>query len=138
MTREAILCVDDEAVILLAMKQELRRRYGARFLIETALNAAFANAAVDELETRGIRTVLIISDWFMPGIRGDEFLVGIHERRPDIRMILITGHAEIDSVDRARREAGLFACLQKPWRSQDLFAVIDNCLEGEAGGCLCR
>jgi hypothetical protein len=31
--------VDDEAVILLAMRQELRRRYGDRYSIETAMGA---------------------------------------------------------------------------------------------------
>jgi len=31
--REAILCVDDEVVILLALKQDIKRRYGARFAV---------------------------------------------------------------------------------------------------------
>jgi DNA-binding NtrC family response regulator len=132
--KEAILCVDDEAVILLAMRQELRRRYTGRFLIETAVDSRTAAIRIEDLEAKGISTALIISDWFMPGVRGDQFLVEVHERRPDIKMILITGHAELESVDRARREAGLFACLQKPWRAADLFAVIDDCLASRSGG----
>lgn len=134
MIKEAILCVDDEAVILLAMRQELRRRYTGRFLIETAVDSRTAAIRIEDLEAKGISTALIISDWFMPGVRGDQFLVEVHERRPDIKMILITGHAELESVDRARREAGLFACLQKPWRAADLFAVIDDCLASRSGG----
>jgi DNA-binding NtrC family response regulator len=126
--REAILCVDDEAVILLAMKQELKRRFAGRYIVETALDASEATAVVDELEARGVRTALVISDWFMPGVRGDQFLVELHHRRPDIKAILITGHADAESVDRARREAGLCACIHKPWRSEELYSVIEGCL----------
>jgi DNA-binding NtrC family response regulator len=130
MSREAILCVDDEAVILLAMKQELKRRFGARYVIETALDASEASAVVDELESRGIRTALVISDWFMPGVRGDQFLVELHAKRPSIKAILITGHADAESVERARKDAGLAACIQKPWKAEDLYATIERSLAG--------
>lgn len=131
MNREAILCVDDEAVILLALKQELKRRFGGRYVIETALDASEAEAIVDELEERGVRTVLVISDWFMPGVRGDQFLVELHSRRPGIKAILITGHAEADSVERAKKEAGLCAFVRKPWRPEELYSVIERCLSSE-------
>lgn len=132
MHREALLCVDDEAIILFSMKQELKRRFGGRFVIETALDASEAQAVIDELEERGVSTALVISDWFMPGVRGDQFLVELHTRRPEIKAILVTGHADEGAVERARREAGLGAVLRKPWRPEELFAAVEGCLAGGA------
>jgi DNA-binding NtrC family response regulator len=126
--RLAILCVDDEAIILLSMKQELKRRFGGRFIVETALDASEAQAVIDELSAREIDTALVISDWLMPGVRGDQFLVELHARKPAIKAILVTGHADEAAVERARREAGLAAALRKPWRPEELFSAVESAL----------
>lgn len=128
MVKEAIICVDDEAIILLSIKQELKRKFRDRFLVEIALNAAEAVAIVEDLESRGIKTAVVLSDWFMPGIRGDQFLVELHARYPHIKSILVTGHADEDAIARARVEAGLCACVKKPWRGAELVQTIESCL----------
>jgi CheY-like chemotaxis protein len=133
--RPVILCIDDEAVILLAMKQELRRRFGERFSIETALGAEDAVAAIADLESEGVDVALVICDWFMPGVRGDRFLISLRERRPEIKSILMTGQADADAIRRAQEEAGICACVHKPWRPEELAAAIERCLSGEAESC---
>lgn len=126
--KQAILCVDDEAIIVLSLKQELRSHYQDQFLYETALNATEALEIIDELASEGIKVITIISDWLMPGITGDEFLARVHERYPDIRSIIITGHADEESLFRLKETAGLSAVLHKPWNSRDLFAAVDSCI----------
>lgn len=69
----AILCVDDEPIILIALKQELKKQFGNEFQYETAVNATEALEVVDDLAENGINVILILSDWRMPGIKGDEF-----------------------------------------------------------------
>lgn len=78
----AILCVDDEPIILIALKQELKKQFGNEFQYETAINANEALEVVDELAQNGINVILILSDWRMPGIKGDEFLIHIHLKYP--------------------------------------------------------
>lgn len=126
---QAILCVDDESVILLAMRQELRRRFGGRYAIEMALGAAEAKDAIEDLEANGVSVVLVICDWFMPGQRGDQFLIELRKLRPGIKSILMTGQAEGESVLKVKEEAGIFACLSKPWRPEELAKAIEGCLE---------
>ena len=126
--RPVILCVDDEAVILLAMRQELRRGFGDRFSIETALGSTEAENAIAGLEAKGVGIALVICDWFMPGVRGDRFLIELREKRPWIKSILITGQTDGDLLARAKEEAGIFACFQKPWRPEALAAAIEDCL----------
>jgi len=131
--REAILCVDDEVVILLAMKQELKRRFGTRFVVETALDPDEAVEAVRDLESKGTRTALVITDWLMPGSRGDRLVQGLRETWPGIKAILVTGQADEESIREAMTIGGFDVRLTKPWRADELYAAIESCVSGEAG-----
>ena len=126
--RQAILCVDDDAVTLLSLKEELLRLFADRYAIETALDAGEANAAIRELEAEGFGVALVICDWFMPGLRGDLFLAELRVRKPGIKSILMTGKADGDSVRRAKEIAGISGSLSKPWRSEELVKAIEDCL----------
>ena len=63
--RQAILCLDDEVIIVEAMRQELRGYFGQRFLYETALSAGEARNVLEDLVDEGVKVILIISDWLM-------------------------------------------------------------------------
>jgi DNA-binding NtrC family response regulator len=125
-----ILCVDDEAVILLSLRQELRRRFGDRYAIETAIGAQKASETIARLEAEGTTTALVVCDWFMPGISGDQFLAELHDRRPLIKAILMTGQAEEESIRKATERAGICASVTKPWRPEELARAIEACLGG--------
>jgi CheY-like chemotaxis protein len=128
MPDKAILCVDDEAIIVYALKQELKARYADRFVYETALSAESALALIVELEAEGLSIVLVISDWLMPGMRGDEFLRAVKSANPEARAMLITGQAEGTTIDSLLREGVANGVVMKPWRSAALFEEIDRCL----------
>lgn len=123
----AILCVDDEPIILISLKQELKKKFGNRFNYETAMNADEAMEIVDELASSGINVILILSDWLMPGVKGDEFLIQVHKKYPNIQSILITGHADEKAMERVKKEAGTYTVLPKPWNSSQLMEAVEFC-----------
>ena len=129
MSIPAILCVDDEVMILDSLKEQLLRRFGARYLYETASSAHEAWEVIDDLCADGIEVLIIVSDWLMPGVRGDEFLAQVHSRHPKIGTVLLTGQADEASIERARRDANLHACLHKPWSESELAQVIESALQ---------
>jgi DNA-binding NtrC family response regulator len=124
MERKAILCVDDEAIILLSLVQELKRAFGSKYLYEKALDAESALEAVEELEREGSEVILIISDWLMPGMRGDAFIETVKERYPGIKTILITGQADDEAIERVGKIASVLAVFKKPWNSKVLIETI--------------
>jgi CheY-like chemotaxis protein len=128
MTNSAILCVDDEEIVLATIKEQLRRRFGSRFHYETAHSADEAWGAIDDLADEGLELLVIVSDWLMPGMRGDEFLVQVHRRFPKVATVLLTGQADEQAIERARREASLAACLHKPWSEDELAGVVERAL----------
>ena len=128
MSESAIICVDDEVVILDSLKEQLKRQFGDRFIYEVAESAEEAWEVIEELQEDGIKIITIVSDWLMPGIKGDEFLIQIHQRFPKITKVMLTGQADEDAVERAKKEADLHACLYKPWTEAELTEIITTAI----------
>jgi len=120
MGKRAILCVDDEAIITLSLMRELRDRFRERFVYETALSAVDALQLLDELAAEGIELALVISDWLMPGMNGDEFLKEVRRGHPEAKTILLTGHASAESLALMQEEALTNCVITKPWRRGEL------------------
>jgi CheY-like chemotaxis protein len=121
---KAILCVDDEAIILLSLLQELKRNLGNQYTYERATSAEAALRIIDELDQEGIHVVLIISDWLMPGIKGDEFIEIVKQKHPEIKVIMITGQADKSAIERVSGIASVVAVLKKPWRAEELIHTV--------------
>ena len=119
-------CVDDEIIVLTALKDQLRRAFGNDFHIDVAESAEEALELLDELAEQGHRLLVIVSDWLMPGMKGDDFLVEAHKRFPTVVKIMLSGQAEQAAVDRAKKEAGLHEFLAKPWNAAELVESINQ------------
>lgn len=127
--KKAILFVDDESIILLSMKSQVKHHFGERFKYLTAENAKEAWDLIVEFEEEGNSVAIIISDWSMPGMNGDEFLRKVHKQFPSIEKVIITGFAEETLVDALDKEIGLITCLKKPWDELELIAAINQAIE---------
>ena len=119
-----ILCVDDEAVIRDSVKAELKAGLGPGYDFETADSGDDALELLEELDADGIPLVVIVSDWLMPGMKGDELLIKVHRRYPEAVTLMLTGQADQDAIRRAEEQAGLFACLRKPMAGAELIDVV--------------
>ena len=126
MKKRVILCVDDEKIILDSIKTQLKERYGNTFVYETAESATEALEIIDEIMEENDTTLIIISDWLMPVIKGDEFLLNVHHRYPKTLKIMLTGQADQDSIEKSKKEANLYKCIRKPWTTTELTSTIDS------------
>lgn len=121
-----ILCVDDEETILNALDMQLDEMFGERFIVELAQGAAEAYEVLEGYEAGELPLLVIISDWQMPQIKGDEFLIEAHRRFPRVLKIMLSGHADPVAVDNARTHAELYCFLAKPWDKDELRDAIVN------------
>jgi len=129
MEQGILLCVDDEMMVLSALRDQLRRVYGDRHLIEIAESAEEGLEILDELSGDGYLPLVIISDWRMPGMKGDEFLIEAHRRFPQVIKIMLSGQADEEAILRARTQANLHEFIVKPWSAEGLIASIDAGLD---------
>ncbi len=128
MSKSAIVCVDDEVSILDSLKKQLKRTFGDQFIYEVAESAEEAWEIIEELNADGIELIVIVSDWLMPGTKGDEFLIQVHQRFPKVTKVMLTGQAYETAIDRAKQEANLHACLHKPWTESELTQIITTAI----------
>ncbi len=119
----AILCVDDEEIILRSLSQDLSRQF-KDYSIELAQNAEDALEILDELSLEGIKVLVIVSDWLMPGMKGDEFLIKAHKKFPKVIKMLLTGQADERAIKNAQLNADLKCTFSKPWDSSELVSKI--------------
>lgn len=129
MPKLAILCVDDEAVILNSVLRQIQEEFDDQYIYETAENGEEALEVLDELHEEGTQVVIIVSDWLMPGMKGDELLVEVQRRFPGTVKILLTGQADEAAIERAKKEAYLHDFIPKPWTKQELINSIKSGIE---------
>ena len=115
----SILCVDDEEMILKALRRIFR---GEEFL---TLTAASGPEALNILKNNpGIG--LILCDQQMPGMTGSTFLQEAHTLHPDISAIVFTSSDITGALDAIRRGVA-YRLLAKPWHEEELrLAVRDG------------
>ncbi len=126
MSKPVILCVDDERMVLDSLRTQLAAEFGNAYTYEGAEDAEEALDVISEIYDDEASVVVIISDWLMPGIKGDELLIRIHEKYPNVIKIMLTGQADEVAIERAIKEANLHRCLSKPWSEAELVATIKS------------
>ncbi len=129
MSKKTIIFVDDEKIILQSLKAQIKKHFGNQYTYEFAESGEEAWEIIQELHKEGTQILLIVSDWLMPNMRGDELLIQIHQKFPEIIKVMLTGQADHTAIERTRKEANLHSCLQKPWSEHELIETLQSGLE---------
>jgi len=124
MTTSVIVCVDDEHTILDSLKIELKRVLGNAHLIEVAEDGEEAIELIEELIEDKYEIPLIISDYIMPNMRGDELLIRVHALLPDTLKVMLTGQADAKAIENVINQAKLYRYIAKPWQTEDLRLTV--------------
>lgn len=118
--KPVILLVDDE--------EELRRSSSQALDLAGFDVRAFA-AAESVLDTVGYGfNGIVITDIRMPGMDGMTLMSRVRDIDPDIPVLLITGHADVQLAVTAMRE-GAYDFLEKPFNAQHLADVAARALD---------
>jgi DNA-binding NarL/FixJ family response regulator len=97
--------------------------------IEVAGQAGGGLAACQEAEQ--LDPDVIIMDLSMPDLSGIDAMKRIHERRPDLPVVILTAHAD-DGTEREAREAGASGFVAKGTGLRDLVVVLYEAAELDA------
>jgi PAS domain S-box-containing protein len=124
MNKSVILCVDDEQAILDSLEIELQKILGDEYLIETATGGAETLTLLEELLKEKYEVPLIISDYLMPYMKGDELLKNIHIISPKTLKIMLTGQADLEAIGNAIKYAKLYRYISKPWQFEDFKLTV--------------
>jgi DNA-binding NtrC family response regulator len=115
-----ILIVDDEEIVV---RSCLRILGGGDYDVESARNGREALGKIDENDYD-----VVILDIMMPEIDGMEVLQRVKEAHPDVDVIMVTGHSQIETAVRSMK-LGAFDYLPKPFDPDELELVVQRALE---------
>jgi len=110
-----VLIVDDEEDFVVTLEKRLRKR---NLEVGTALDGAQALKLIKERDFD-----VVVLDVKMPGMDGLEVLRQVKQMKPLIEVIMLTGHASIESGIEGMK-LGAFDYLMKPINIDELMAKM--------------
>jgi CheY-like chemotaxis protein len=122
----SILVIDDDRAVLATIKVLLER---AAHTVEAVDNS---RNGLQLIEMRSFD--LLIVDIFMPGMDGFETMRLVHQSRPEMPVIVISGQQFTLASDRPpdflhmATKLGAVSSLQKPFKPAQLMAAVDSSL----------
>ena len=118
---KTILLVDDEQSVRAIVLKILRR---ANYNV---LEAENGEAALKISDSHPEKIDLLLSDMYMPGLRGPEVAEALAPKRPGIRVLFMSGYADQDSRAGVPFGANF---LNKPFSGKELAAAVEAALNG--------
>ena len=115
-----VLVVDDDGPTLGALKRVIERDGHEALVFDNPVDA------LARMESEPVD--LILTDLKMPGMDGIQFLYKLKSIYPRIPVILLTGHATVDSAVEAM-QWGAFDYLRKPCEVTKIQEVIGRAVE---------
>lgn len=113
-----VLIVDDEEIVLVALRETLAR---AGYQVSTA------NDPLPALELLGQHQfAVIISDQQMPSMTGLDFLTKAKQIQPDASRMLITAVLSLDTVIDSINRGEIYRFIIKPWLREELLVTVQN------------
>jgi|GEM_PF-1907227 len=118
---KTLLLVDDEVSVLNALKRLFRR---AGYTVYTA------EGGVEALMLLADHPVaVVLSDFRMPGMTGDEFLREVKKRYPDTVRMILSGFADMEVVMASLNDGAIFKFMVKPWENDFLLKQMAEAFE---------
>lgn len=115
MPKSKILVVDDEKNTRLTLEEALEP------LGYDIVLAASGEEAIKRLEDPDL--TLILLDLRMPGVSGLDVLRHIERERPDVRVVILTGHGTVDDAVESMKH-GALDVIQKPFALEEIRALV--------------
>jgi len=129
MNKLAILAVDDEKIILDSIKIQLEKNFSHKFIFDYSDNPEEALEVIDELTQEDISLLLVISDYMMPGMTGEEFAIKVKSKIKNANILILTGHMSEEKGLYLMKKNIVLKVMQKPWREDLLIDFINKLSE---------
>lgn len=126
----AVICVDDDPMILQMLDFQLRKHItNEKVLFEFYTNPREALESIGKMEELGVLPVVLITDFQMPEMNGADFIRFVKERNRLIQTIMLSGQANAIQVDDLVNDELLDVYLYKPWDEMNLIQKTIALLE---------
>ena len=130
-TKPALMVVDDDPQVLIALARDLEKEYGYRFRILQADSGENALELMNQLKLRNEVVALFLVDQRLPQMTGVEFLQHTMNVFPDAKRVLLTDYEDTDAVMESINRIKIDYYLTKPCEPPELnlYPLLKDMLE---------
>lgn len=115
---DSILVVDDDHEVASSLKRMLTLE-GYRVLAASSAEEGFELLANN-------RVAVVLSDQWMPGMNGSEFLSRVRKLYPDTVRIILSGQADLTMLTDAINRGAIYKFFSKPWDDRVILEKINE------------
>ena len=120
-TVKTILVVDDEPEILKVLGETL-----SEYNVITRTDAESALSVI----RGGTRVDLVLTDNYMPGMKGSELITVLKKDAPAVPVIMLTAYGSVESYLQ-NISSGAFEYINKPVKAKELRRIVKAALESK-------
>jgi DNA-binding NtrC family response regulator len=124
----AILAVDDDIMVLNALRMQLERNF-QNYVLEFAQNVDEAIEVIGQLRNDNVKLIVIISDWVMPLKNGDVLAKYVKGIDASVKVVVLSGKLEEAKVESYIADNTIDRVVMKPWDEANLIEIIKNTID---------
>lgn len=121
----AILCIDDDRIMLQALVHQISTFLQEDVIIEVAESGKEGLEVINELIDHKRIVPVVISDQMMPEMTGVEFARAAQAQFSELKVIILTGYSK-DSIETIESQENIISMLQKPWEKSELKRILSR------------
>jgi FixJ family two-component response regulator len=130
MCKYAIICVDDDPMINLLLNFQLNKIVNSSTTcIETYSNPKEIYSQIENFISIGVKPILLIVDYQMPEMNGDELIIKVKEKYPNIPCVMLSGQANAIAINQLKKDKLLSEFIEKPWNEETLATVVNSYID---------
>jgi CheY-like chemotaxis protein len=121
----AIICLDDDPIILKMLELQLRRLISnEKILFEFYSNPDIALKEINLMPEKAVYPLILITDYRMPEQDGAKVIRELKKSNSALKCIILSGEANAIQVDDLVNDDLLAAFINKPWSEEELAAEV--------------
>ena len=121
----AIICLDDDPLILKMLELQLRRMIKSeKIIFEFFSDPDVAISEISSMLDKSVYPMLLITDYRMPEKDGAKVIRELKQFNSGIKCVILSGEANAIQVDDLVNDDLLAAFIHKPWDEEELTAVV--------------
>ncbi len=117
-----IAFVEDEILISLALRAQLKKKYGDSLTYHVYKNFTVAEKSLEELVLK-TKKIILISDYNISGNLADDFFIAVNSKFPYIIKILISAHENPIILE---KNLNIFKFIKKPWTEKEIIDTLEK------------
>jgi FixJ family two-component response regulator len=122
--------VDDDPMINLLLNFQLNKIVNSSTTcIETYSNPKEIYSQIENFISIGVKPILLIVDYQMPEMNGDELIIKVKEKYSNIPCVMLSGQANAIAINQLKKDKLLSEFIEKPWNEETLATVVNSYID---------